>query len=47
MEAKKMRREKIVTKTFLAKKPNGTKKMITIKYNREELAAPIYLVRSD
>jgi len=42
-----MNKEKTVTKTFLMKKPDGTQELVTLKYSREELAAPIYIARSE
>jgi len=38
--------KKIIVKTFLAKKPDGSKELITVKYDRANLMAPIYVLRN-
>lgn len=37
----------IVTKTVMAKKPNGKIERIKIKYSRMDLSKPVYLIRSE
>ena len=40
-------RSETITKRFLAKKSDGTQKLVTIRYDRAELTQHIYLRRSD